>query len=65
MESTKEKYFSRTAILVYLFVVITAIFFINEYRNILSDSMSEYLEYTLYISMISWNLSLIIDKRKK
>ena len=64
MEFKKEDYLGRTAILIYVFFVITSIFLVNFAIDFLSDSIASYIEGAFYISMMSWNLPSILDKRK-
>ena len=71
MEFKKENYLSRTAILIYIFIVISSVFVINYIfilnydKGFLSESMAMYRAGAFFVSMASWNLSLILDKRKE
>ena len=70
-EFKKENYLSRTAILIYIFIVISSVFVINYIfilnydKGFLSESMAMYIAGAFFVSMASWNLSLILDKRKE
>ena len=50
MEFKKEDYLGRTAILIYIFFVITSIFLINFAIDFLSDSMASYRRCFLHIN---------------
>ena len=61
-----NNYINRTAILIYINLSITIVYGLEEFQitNFISNSVTEYLEYGFFITMLLWNVSYILDKQK-
>ena len=61
-----NNYINRTAILIYINLSIAIVYGLEEFQitNFISNSITEYLEYGFFITMLLWNVSYILDKQK-
>ena len=61
-----NNYINRTAILIYINLSIAIVYGLEEFQitNFISNSVTEYLEYGFFITMLLWNVSYILDKQK-
>ena len=61
-----NNYINRTAILIYINLSIAIVYGLEEFQitNFITNSITEYLEYGFFITMLLWNVSYILDKQK-
>ena len=61
-----NNYINRTAILIYINIFIAIVYGLEEFQitNFITNSITEYLEYGFFITMLLWNVSYILDKQK-
>ena len=61
-----NNYINRTAILIYINLSIAIVYGLEEFQitNFITNSITEYLEYGFFITMLLWNVSYILDKKK-
>ena len=61
-----NNYINRTAILIYINLSIAIVYGLEEFQitNFITNSITEYLEYGFFITMLLWNVSYILQKKK-